>query len=401
MTPLHGIRVLDLTSYLMGPFATQILGDMGAEVIKVEPPEGDLVRAIGPMPAPGLGGMFMQINRNKRSIVLDLKQPSGRAAVLRLAAHADIFVYNVRPQAMARLGLSYDAVSAVNPGVVYIGAVGFGQDGPYAALPALDDLMQGMVAIPSLFERAGGDGPRYAPLAMADRHVGVALVNAALGGLVHKLRTGEGQAIEVPMFETMAQGVLGDHLMGSSFDPPLGPPGYTRHLSRDRRPFRTADGHVCAFLINDRHWQSLLEAVGEPERMHDPRFANLQARTTNSVEVYGYLETLFRTQTTAHWLELLRKADVPSGPLHSLESLLQDEHLNAVGFFERHEHPSAGTVVSLRSPSSWSRTPLEVTRLAPRLGEHSAEILSEAGYSASDIAAMVASGATACGADKE
>ncbi len=401
MTPLHGIRVLDLTSYLMGPFATQILGDMGAEVIKVEPPEGDLVRAIGPMPAPGLGGMFMQINRNKRSIVLDLKQPSGRDAALRLAAHADIFVYNVRPQAMARLGLSYDAVSAVNPGVVYVGAVGFGQDGPYAALPALDDLMQGMVAIPSLFERAGGDGPRYAPLAMADRHVGVALVNAALGGLVHKLRTGEGQAIEVPMFETMAQGVLGDHLMGSSFDPPLGPPGYTRHLSRDRRPFRTADGHVCAFLINDRHWQSLLAAVGEPERMHDPRFASLQARTTNSVEVYGYLETLFRTQTTAHWLELLRKADVPSGPLHSLESLLQDEHLNAVGFFERHEHPSAGSVVSLRSPSSWSRTPLEVTRLAPKLGEHSAEILSEAGYSASDIAAMVASGATACGADKE
>lgn len=401
MTPLHGIRVLDLTSYLMGPFATQILGDMGAEVIKVEPPEGDLVRAIGPMPQPGLGGMFMQMNRNKRGIVLDLKQPAGRDAALRLAARTDIFVYNVRPQAMARLGLSYEAVSAVNPGVVYVGAVGFGQDGPYAALPALDDLMQGMVAIPSLFERAGGEGPRYVPLAMADRHVGVALVNAVLGGLVHKLRTGEGQAIEVPMFETMAQGVLGDHLMGSSFDPPLGPPGYTRHLSRDRRPFRTADGHVCAFLINDRQWQSLLEGVGEPERMRDPHFANVQARTTHSAEVYGYLDALFRTQSTAHWLEVLRKADVPSGPLHTLESLLQDEHLNAVGFFERREHPTAGTVVNLRPPSRWSRTPLEVNRLAPTLGEHSAEILAEVGYSASEIDALAANGTTSYGTHKE
>jgi crotonobetainyl-CoA:carnitine CoA-transferase CaiB-like acyl-CoA transferase len=394
MTPLHGIRVLDLTSYLMGPFATQILGDMGAEIIKVEPPEGDLVRVIGPSPCPGMGGMFMQMNRNKRSIVLDLKQPAGRDAALRLAAKTDIFVYNVRPQAMARLGLSYEAVAALNPGVIYVGAVGFGQDGPYAALPALDDLMQGMVAIPSLFERAGGEGPRYVPLAMADRHVGVALVNAVLGGLVHKLRSGEGQAIEVPMFETMAQGVLGDHMMGANFDPPLGPPGYTRHLSRDRRPFRTADGYVCAFLINDRQWQSLLEAVGEPERMKHPHFADVQARTVHSAAVHGFLETLFRTRTTAQWLEVLRKADVPSGPLHTLESLFEDEHLNAVGFFERHEHPVAGTVLNLRPPSRWSRTPPEVTRLAPTLGEHSAEILGEVGYTRSEIEAMAAAGVT-------
>ncbi len=401
MTPLHGIRVLDLTSYLMGPFATQILGDMGADVIKVEPPEGDLVRAIGPMPKPGLGGMFMQMNRNKRSIVLDLKQPAGRDAALRLAARADIFVYNVRPLAMARLGLSYEAVAAVNPGVVYVGALGFGQDGPYAALPALDDLMQGMVAIPSLFERAGAEGPRYVPLAMADRHVALSLVNAVLGGLVHKLRTGEGQSIEVPMFETMAQGVLGDHMMGANFDPPFGPLGYTRQLSHDRRPFRTADGYICAFLINDRQWQSLLEGVGEPERMRDPRFANVQARTIHSADVYGYLEALFRTQTTAHWLEVLRKADVPSGPLHTLESLYADEHLNAVGFFERREHPAVGTVVNLRPPSRWSRTPPETARLAPMLGEHSGEVLREAGYTQAQIQAMAASGATQPDAGKE
>jgi crotonobetainyl-CoA:carnitine CoA-transferase CaiB-like acyl-CoA transferase len=401
MTPLHGIRVLDLTTYLMGPFATQILGDMGAEVIKVEPPEGDLVRVIGPSPCPGMGGMFVQMNRNKRSIVLDLKQPAGRDAALRLAALADIFVYNVRPQAMTRLGLSYEAVAAVNPAVIYVGAVGFGQDGPYAALPALDDLMQGMVAIPSLFERAGGEGPRYVPLAMADRHVGVSLVNAILGALVHKLRSGEGQSIEVPMFETMAQGVLGDHMMGASFDPPLGPPGYTRHLSRDRRPFRTADGHVCAFLINDRQWQSLLDALGEPERMRDPHFANVQARTIHSAEVYGFLEKTFRTRSTAQWLELLRKADIPAGPLHTLESLLDDEHLKAVGFVERRDHPVAGTLINLRPPSRWSRTPPEVTRLAPLLGEHSEEILREAGYGPAEIEAMAAAGVTSRGTTKE
>ncbi|MDP3824409.1 MAG: CoA transferase [Burkholderiales bacterium] len=394
MTPLHGIRVLDLTGYLMGPFATQILGDMGADVIKVEPVEGDLVRAIGPTRSPGMGGIFQQNNRNKRSIVLDLKQPVGRDAVLRLAKNADIFIYNVRPAAMARLGLSYEAVSAANPAIVYVGAVGFGQDGPYAAKPALDDLMQGMSGIPSLFERAGADGPRYIPMAMADRYSGICLVNAVLGALVHKLRSGEGQSIEVPMFESLVQGVLGDHLMGASFEPPLGPPGYPRHLSHDRRPFRTSDGYLCTFIINDRQWRTVLESIGEPERMNDPRFATLQARTDHSAEVYGFLEATFRTRSTAQWLALLEKADVPAGPLHTLESLLDDEHLKAVGFFEHHEHPTEGTVVSLRPPSRWSKTPLAIGRLPPRLGQHSGEILQEAGFTPAEITAMAAAGAT-------
>jgi crotonobetainyl-CoA:carnitine CoA-transferase CaiB-like acyl-CoA transferase len=394
MTPLHGIKVLDLTGYLMGPFATQILGDMGADVIKVEPTEGDLVRAIGPTRSPGMGGIFQQNNRNKRSVVLDLKQPAGRHAVLRLAARADIFIYNVRPQAMARLGLSYEALSAANPGIVYVGAVGFGQDGPYAAKPALDDLMQGMSGIPSLFQRAGAEGPRYIPMAMADRYSGLCLVNAVLGALVHKLRSGEGQAVEVPMFESLVQGVLGDHLMGASFEPPLGPMGYPRHLSHDRRPFRTLDGHICTFIINDRQWLTVLESIGEGERMKDPRFATLQARTDHSPAVYAFLEATFRTRTTAQWLDLLAKADVPAGPLHTLESLLDDEHLNAVGFFERHDHPTEGTVISLRPPSRWSRTPLAIDRLPPLLGQHSAEVLGEAGYSHADIEAMVAAGVT-------
>ncbi|MES3013844.1 MAG: CaiB/BaiF CoA-transferase family protein, partial [Pseudomonadota bacterium] len=220
------------------------------------------------------------------------------------------------------------------------------------------------------------------------------LVNAVLGALLHKLRSGEGQSIEVPMFESLVQGVLGDHLMGASFEPPIGPPGYPRHLSHDRRPFRTSDGYLCTFIINDRQWRTVLESIGEPERMNDPRFATLQARTDHSAEVYGFLEATFRTRSTAQWLELLEKADVPAGPLHTLESLLDDEHLKAVGFFEQHEHPTEGTVVSLRPPSRWSKTPLAIGRLAPRLGQHSGEILREAGFTPAEITAMAASGAT-------
>ena len=394
MSALNGIRVLDLTAYLLGPFATQILGDMGADIIKVESHEGDIVRGIGPTRSPGMGGIFQQNNRNKRSVVLDLKQPAGRDALLRLATTADVFVYNVRPAAMARLGLSYEALAAVNPGIVYVGAVGFGQDGPYAARPALDDLMQGMSGIAGLYARASGGEPRYVPMAMADRYTGTVLVNAILGALVHKLRTGQGQSLEVPMFESLVQGVLGDHLMGHSFDPPLGPPGYPRHLSPDRRPFRTLDGWLCAFLISDGQWRAVLERLGQPELMQDPRFASLQARTEHSREVYAWLDATFRTRTTGQWLALLGEADVPAGPLHTLESLLDDPHLNAVGFFKRLEHPTEGTLVTLRPPSRWSHTPPEVRRAPPRLGEHSSELLAEAGYSGAEIAELVASGVT-------
>lgn len=394
MGALGGIRVLDLTAYLMGPFATQILGDMGADIVKVESPEGDIVRDLGPSRTSRMGGIFQQNNRNKRSIVLDLKQPAGREALLRLAAGADAFVYNVRPAAMARLGLSYEDLAAVNPGIVYVGAVGFGQDGPYATRPALDDLVQGMSAIPSLYARAAGGEPRYMPLAMADRYTGVLLANAILGALFHKLRTGAGQAVEVPMFESLAQAVLGDHLMGHSFDPPAGEPGYPRHLSPDRRPFRTMDGYICAFLISDRQWRAVLLRLGELELLEDPRFTTLQARTEHSAEVYSWLETTFRTRSTAEWLAILNDADVPAGPLHTLESLLQDPHLNSVGFFQRLEHPTQGTLVSLRPPSRWSGTPQAIRRAPPNLGEHSEELLEEAGYSSEEIASLVAAGVT-------
>ena len=242
--PLAGVRVIDMTTLLMGPYATQILGDMGAEVIKIEGPDGDGTRNLGPMRSPGMGPLFINANRSKRSVVLDLKKQSGRTALLRLAKTADVLLYNVRPQAMARLKLSYGDLMAVNPRIIYVGAYGFGQNGPYAARPAYDDLIQGAVGLPTLIADAGADMPRYVPCTMADRITALSAVNAIAAALYFRERTGEGQSIGIPMFETMLQFVLGDHLGGLTFDPPLGPPGYARLLAKERRPFRTKDGYL-------------------------------------------------------------------------------------------------------------------------------------------------------------
>ncbi len=393
--PLRGVRILDLTSVLMGPYATQILGDYGADVIKVESPAGDNVRNIGPARHAGMAGVFLHCNRNKRSIVLDLKQPAGRDALLKLAADVDVLIYNVRPQAMARLGLDYDAVRAVNPRIIYVGVYGYGQRGPYASRPAYDDLIQGAVAIPSLATLAGADVPRYAPSAMVDRIVGISAVGVVASALFHRERTGEGQSIEVPMFETMAQFVLGDHMYGHTFDPPAGPAGYARLLNEYRRPYRTLDGHLCVMVYNDKQWRSFFELIGAPEVMEtDPRFNSITSRTENIRDLYRMLAEVIATRTTAQWLEVLQAADIPVMPMHTLESLMDDPHLHAVDFFETVDHPTEGRIRSMAVPSNWSATQPAVTRQAPRLGEHSAQVLREAGYSDAQIEAMSAAGVT-------
>nr|WP_115706216.1 CoA transferase [Cupriavidus taiwanensis] len=393
--PLAGVRVVDLTTVLMGPYATQILGDLGADVIKVEPPGGDNVRAIGPARNPGMAGVFLHANRNKRSVVLDLKQDAGREALLRLAATADVLIYNVRPQAMARLRLGYEDIAAVNPRIVYVGVYGYGQRGPYAAKPAYDDLIQGAVGIPWLSTQAGSDVPRYAPNAMADRIVGMSAANAVTAALLYRERTGEGQAIEVPMFETMAQFVLGDHMYGATFDPPEGPAGYARLLNDHRRPYRTRDGYLCVMVYNDKQWQAFFELIGKPELMRsDPRLSSIGERTRHIHELYRMLGEVMATRTSAEWTALFEAADIPVMPMHTLESLMNDPHLHAVGFFEMVEHPSEGRMRSMGVPSNWSRSQPGVARQAPRLGEHGAEILAEAGYSPAQIEAMAASRAT-------
>jgi crotonobetainyl-CoA:carnitine CoA-transferase CaiB-like acyl-CoA transferase len=394
--PLHGTRIIDLSSVLMGPYATRILGDMGADIVKVEGPGGDTLRAIGPMHGHGMGPMFLNSNRNKRSVVLDLKTQAGRQALLRLLDGADALIHNVRPLAMARLGLGYEACRAVNPSIVYVGAVGFDQGGPYAARPAYDDLIQGLSALPSLFARATEREPRYVPMAIVDRFVGVHVANAVLAALLHRQRTGEGQSVEVPMFETMVDAVLSDHAGGAMFDPPLGPAGYPRSLAPERHPYRTRDGHLCVMIYNDGQWRRFFELVGSDAMHTDPRFASITTRTVHAREIHAMLATLLLERSTAEWLEALERADVPAAPLHTLEDLADDPQLEAVGFFEWEDHPTEGRIRRMRPAARWSATPLSVRRHAPRAGEHTREVLAQAGYSSDEIEAMIRSGAAAC-----
>jgi crotonobetainyl-CoA:carnitine CoA-transferase CaiB-like acyl-CoA transferase len=388
--PLTGLRVIDLTTVLMGPYATQVLADMGADVIKVESPEGDSVRGIGPFRNPGMGAIFLQANRGKRSIVLDLKQSRGREALLELAKTSDVLISNLRPQVMERLKLSYVDVAGVNPKIIYVGVFGYGQDGPYAARPAYDDLMQGGAGIASLVKRAGGSVPRYAPIAIADRTVGIWAVGAINAALWHRERTGEGQSIEIPMFETMTQLVLGDHMGGALFEPALGTMGYGRLLSHDRRPYATKDGFVCALIYSDRQWRRFFEAIGEPDIFTcDPRFATITSRTQHIDEIYAMVTAYMKERTTAEWVELLSTADIPVEPLRTIEDLLHDPHLTAKGFFKTQHHPSEG---QLRMPGvamTFSKSHVDVSGPAPRLGEHSREILLEAGYVPEAIDAMM------------
>jgi crotonobetainyl-CoA:carnitine CoA-transferase CaiB-like acyl-CoA transferase len=389
------VKVVDLTSVLMGPWACQILGDLGADVIKVEPPAGDGTRRVGPARNPGMSAFYLNMNRNKRSLVLDLKNRRGREAFLALVKTADVLIYNVRPQAMKRLDLDYDTLKAINPKLIHMGAFGFGQDGPYAQKPAYDDLIQGLAALPSLSADASDGVPRYLPVTIVDRTVALHVVNAVLAALVDQRATGQGQAVEIPMFETMAQYVLGDHLQGHTFIPPLGPMGYDRLLVRERRPYQTLDGHICVLVYNDNHWKAFCGLIGRPELWGtDPRLSDIGRRTQHIQELYGMVADAMLTKTTAEWMALLEQSDIPANPLHSPQSLLNDPHLNATGFFGTTEHPTEGRLKTMQIPGRWSRTPPSVRSHPPRLGEHSAAILLEAGLDAADIEQMLKEGVT-------
>ena len=394
MGPLQGIKVIDMTTVLMGPYATQMLGDYGADIVKVESPDGDVTRQIGPTRHPGMGPVFLNTNRSKRSICLDLKKPAGREAVLRLIKGADVLVYNVRPQAMARLNLGYDVVSEINPRLIYAGVFGFGQDGPYAAKPAYDDLIQGATALPALMAQTADGVPRYVPNALVDRIVGLTAVGAICASLVDRNTTGRGQRVDIPMFETMAGFVMGDHMGGLTYDPPLDKGGYARHLSPDRRPYKTSDGYICVIVYNDKQWQNFFDATGRDDLRSNPKFATFAGRAGNIDVVYAELARILETKTTAEWSAILEKADVPVMPMHDLESLLGDPHIVATNFFPVVDHPTEGRIRSMRPSARFSETPVETKRLAPRLGEHSVELLGEAGFSPDEIAAFVREGVT-------
>jgi len=391
--PLDGVKILDLTTVVMGPYATQILADLGADVIKVEPPEGDVMRFAWPARHAGMGHIYLHANRNKRAIALDLKQAAARDALLALAKNADVLVYNIRPQAMARLKLAYEDLRAVNPRLIYVGGFGYSQRGPYAAKAAYDDLIQGAAGIPWLLKKQGADVPRYAPVIIADRTVGLHIANAVCAALYAREKTGKGQRVDVPMFESLLQTVLGEHLGGHSFEPPAGEPGYARMLARDRRPFQTADGYVCALIYNDKQWRAFFALIGKPELMQSDKFRDQEARSRNYDDAYALVDAEMRKRSTEQWIEALEAADIPVQRMNSLADIIADPHLAAIGYLREIDHPSEGRIRSMAVPSEWSETVPEYRLHAPRHGQHTRELLSEAGLDESAIEALLASGA--------
>ncbi|WP_246013199.1 CaiB/BaiF CoA transferase family protein [Pigmentiphaga humi] len=383
---MHGIRVLDLTTTILGPLASQTLGDLGADVIKIEPPIGDLNRQIGPAPAPGMAAFFANVNRNKRSVVLDLKKPAALEALMHMVKRADVFMHGMRPQAAARLGIDYASISALNPRIVYGWSSGYRADGPRAHLPAYDDIIQGECGLAGLVGRTTS-APGYIPTVIADKYTGQMLASAIGMALFDRERTGLGQEVHVPMFETMLSFLMVEHLWSKAFDGREGGEiGYPRLMSRHRRPYATRDGYISIMANTDAHWRALLAALDSPEAFDDPRFSTLEARARNFDAIYGYIADRIRLFDTAELRRRLDAGDVPAGAVNTLEDLLEDEYLSQTGFFHRYEQQAAGAMLTTAVSTSFSRTPASIRLAPPSLGQHTEEVLAEFGLSAEAVA---------------
>lgn len=390
---LSGVTILDLTSVGFGPYAAQILGDYGAEVIKVEAPEGDITRAIAPYRNPGMGHFFMNANRNKRSLVLDLKQDKGRAALLKLVEAADVLITSVRPAAMERLGLGYEHCRAHNEKLIYVALVGYGQDGPYAPRPAYDDIIQGLSGMAAMQGGRNGD-PTFVNASICDKISSQFAVHATIAALFAREREpeGAGQLVEVPMLECLTGFNMVEHNSGQTFEPNLGPAGYERSMVEYRKPYATADGFVCVLPYTTAQWRAFFALMERPEMAADARVTDAKLRSEKIGELYEIVAQCVRGWPTDKLLAALQEADIPSGPATPLGELADDPHLAAVGLFQHFEHPSEGTVRLAGPGVRFSKTPAEIRTLPAQLGQHSVEILRQAGFSPAEIEAMLDDG---------
>ncbi len=376
--PLDGVRVIDLTNVIMGPFATHIMADMGADVIKIEGPDGDSLRSYKPSRHAGMSGVFMHLNRNKRSVVLDLNEESDRAVLDRLIATADVFLHALRPKSIERLGYGAARVRQLNPDIIYCGAYGFSAAGPYADKAAYDDIIQAGCGLAAIAGRITG-APAYAPTVMCDKLAGQAIAYSVMAALFARERGAGGQDIEVPMFETSIEFMLLEHFGGFAFEPKLGEPGFARVLTPRRKPFRTADGYCCILPYSDRNWMRFFEFVGRGELKEDARFAKLADRVQHIDILYAVIEEEAPKHTNGEWVAFCDQANIPCMPVLSIGELPDDPHIRAVGLFGKGEHPSEGAYKLVRSPVTFSGHEFQVRRHAPRLGEHTDEIVRSVG----------------------
>ena len=389
---LDGIKVLDLTAVVLGPLATQILGDYGADVVKVEPTTGDMIRTNGVSLNPGMSSIFLTLNRNKRSLAMDLKKPESAEVMRRLIAWADVLITNMRPAAMARLGYGYEQAAAINPRLVYCASPGFGQDGPDKARPAFDDVIQAGCGLAALVSE-GLDEPMLVPSLIADKTTGMAVVNAVLAALFHRERTGRGQYVEVPMLEVMTAFTLAEHMGGMNFVPTAGPAGYKRITAGGRKPMPTKDGHIALLPYTAAHWQAFFAAVDRLDVFERLGVADRHTRNANIQQIYRELAAITRTRTSAEWLALCYEKDIPATAITPLDQIPDHPHLQAVGMFEEVDHPTEGRLRQMKPPVAFSDSPASVRRQAPKVGQHNAEVLAELGFAEGEIAALAAAGA--------
>ncbi len=386
--PLKGLKVLDLTNIIMGPFTTQLLGDLGADIIKIEDPDGDITREIGVQKSSKMSSIYLGVNRNKRSIVLNLKEKKNKEVLWKLIRKSDFFIHNMRPQKLKKLGFDPKKINKINKKIIFVGLYGYGDNGYYSGQPAFDDIIQGQSGLASL-SLLKGKKPSFVPSVIADKSIGLLACSALLAAHIKMLKTGKGSCIEVSMFEGMVSYVLLEHQHGEIFYPPMGKAGYPRLLSNNRKPYETLDGHICILPYTNKQWFKFFEIIEMEELKKDKRFTSIKSRSKDITILYKLIEKNVKTKTNHQLCKLLKKNDIPHGVVNNISYLKNDKHLKKVKFFRKIKHPTEGTLIIPDTGIKIDKKSLPIKRTQPNLGEHTREILKELGYKIKEIKKII------------